>query len=257
MNRKLLTLLMLAVATSISAAEKIRSISETISGLKSMCAVNVYYTPRAAADATIVKIVGPDQMIEKISLEIVKGQLTVSVDDPEKTLRPKEVKVFVSAPALRDFQALSSGDIKCTSNIVCKEIEMTSTSSGDIEFLAITCDKATIAATSSGDIEVGKLQCKTSACITAASSGDIEVKSIIAETIKAASTSSGEIELEGISAAELTATATSSGEITLSGRTDKANLTATSSGDINAMKLRAAVKNVTKNSQGVVRINNN
>lgn len=248
---------MLVAAISLSAAEKTYNLTGSIKGLTNACAVDIYYTPAPAAKATTVKVVGPKEMIEKITVKNAKGELTVSAPANSIVNGYKKLKVYVTGPVYGSYKALASGDIKCVSDIACANISVNATASGDIEFQTVTCDKATITATASGDIEIHKLMCKAAATISASASGDVEVDAINAASITATASASGDVELEGIVTGALTATATSSGDIRLSGRADTATLTANSSGEINALKLNAAKMTVNKNGSGAVKIKKN
>ncbi|MCM1163585.1 MAG: DUF2807 domain-containing protein [Muribaculaceae bacterium] len=249
----------LLFTTGLQAAERKYNFTDRLICLQSQSSVDVYYTPVTGVSAVEVKVIAPDDVIDRVSVTQDSRTLDVGVtpDPSHRNVSMKDVKVYVSGPVFEEYVTNSAGDIKCLKNLTCKDITLTCNSAGDLDFGSISCSTATISASSSGDIEIKGLYCKDTATITANSSGDVEIDVINAEKINVTANSSGDIDLEAISASEITANATSSGDIKLAGKVDNGSFNASSSGSIRATKLRVTGQCKVNSKNGDVKINKN
>ena len=245
MNKTIITLLAAAIlsgAAGISAAETTQTFTGKISHLKSSTGVNVTYIPTSSGSTT-VKVTGPDEGVKLVKVDFDGSALSIYAKRGEgktwtingaKDL--KGVTVTVTGPLISSFQATSSGDIKCTSNLNYGKGTLTLDTS------------------SSGDIDLNTLSAIT-VSMTTSSSGDIDMETLKATTVTAKASSSGEIHITTINSDLLEASASSSAEIKLGGGTVKsANLSTSSSADIVARNVSFGNTNIQKSSGGSVKI---
>ena len=260
MNKTIITLLAAAILSGtagISAAENTQTFTGKISHLKSSTGVNV-----TSSGSTTVKVTGPDEGVKLVKVDFDGSALSIYAKRGEgktwtingaKDL--KGVTVTVTGPLISSFQATSSGDIKCTSNLNYGKGTLTldTSSSGDIKFADVSCGTVNATTSSSGDIALGKLTCSEARLTT--SSGDIDMETLKATTVTAKASSSGEIHITTINSDLLEASASSSAEIKLGGGTVKAaNLSTSSSADIVARNVSFGNTNIQKSSGGSVKI---
>ena len=190
-------------------------------GISTSTSIDVVYTQTSGRPD--VEIYAPDNLMEYVKVETVKGMLNISFQSEEegKGLRIKgrhDTKVYVSAPTVHTLMASSSGNIILKNGLQYSgKVTTKASSSGDIKGENVICESLDIKASSSGDIELKKVEC-TSLRTEASSSGDVSIKNLKAETVSAE--------------------ASSSGDVSLTGTCHSAKLEASSAGDIEADKLK-------------------
>ena len=107
------------------------------------------------------------------------------------------------------MKASSSGDIKSNDNISCTTLTLSASSSGNIELKNISCTDLSAQASSSGDIDLsGKCE---NATYKVSSAGDIKARNLKAVNVKAETSSSGDISCHV--SGKLSGKASSGGEI--------------------------------------------
>lgn len=199
----------------------------SFNAISTSSSVDVIYTQTSGGQD--IEIYAPDNVIEYIYARVENGTLKVGMNSPENNFsisgrHKKEVRV--SAPAVNDLKASSSGDIilknglKTTGKVVIK-----ASSSGDVTGGNVSCDDLATSASSSGDVVLDKVRCTN---------------------LSANASSSGDVSLKNVSAANVTASASSSGDVILSGNCENATYKASSSGDLKAKDMKAV--NVTANA---------
>lgn len=199
----------------------------SFNAISTSSSVDVIYTQTSGSQD--IEIYAPDNVIEYIYARVENGTLKVGMNSPENNFsisgrHKKEVRV--SAPAVNDLRASSSGDIilknglKTTGKVVIK-----ASSSGDVTGENVSCDDLATSASSSGDVVLDKVRCTN---------------------LSANASSSGDVSLKNVSATNVTASASSSGDVILSGSCENATYKASSSGDLKAKDMKAM--NVTANA---------
>lgn len=235
--------------------------------LRTSTSLDIVYTvgPRK------VEIYAPDNLIEYIQVKVEGKELHVNYKENMNIQGKHKSCVIVSAPAVRDFMATSSGDIIIKSPISLKNsnVAMNTTSAGDIKALSINAKSVALGISSAGDI-VAQDILADAVYISIISSGDIEIKEVVAGTeVNAHTNSSGDIRIGVISAPTVSLgssssgdirtvvkagnadiSANSSGNVSVSGICSVAKLISASSGSVDARNLKAAVVNAHVSSSG-------
>ena len=181
----------------------------------------------------------PDNVIDYISVEVKGKTLVVGMTKNIRIKGQHKKEVHVSAPAVDNLKASSSGDIILKNGLTATgKIGMKASSSGDIKSNDnISCTTLTLSASSSGNIELKNISC-TDLSAQASSSGDIDLSGKCENATYKVS-SAGDIKARNLKAVNVKAETCSSGDIDLSGECENATYKASSSGDIRAKNLKA------------------
>lgn len=229
-------------------------------GLSVSSGIDVELIPNNELLTTIIEVTTDEAVLPNVVVKEHKGILTLSVEGPLSSSKKIEIKARVTGPALSQYTLSSGADLKCRLQLQGKEINFTTSSSGDFDLtdvvatgaINITTSSAgdfdskvvqaptvNLSASSSGDIEISKVLA-TSLNATASSGSDIEVKIAKAVNIATTSSSGADVDLKGIEATAVTASASSGGDITLSGSTTTLSKNTSSGGNINTRGLSVA-----------------
>ena len=225
---------------TITASKKYETKNITTSefnAISTSTSVNVIYTQ--ATGEPSVEIYAPDNVIDYISVEVKGKTLVVGMTKNIRIKGQHKKEVHVSAPAVDNLKASSSGDIILKNGLTATgKIGMKASSSGDIKSNDnISCTTLTLSASSSGNIELKNISC-TDLSAQASSSGDIDLSGKCENATYKVS-SAGDIKARNLKAVNVKAETCSSGDIDLSGECENATYKASSSGDIRAKNLKA------------------
>ena len=162
---------------TITASKKYETKNITTSefnAISTSSSVNVIYTQ--ATGEPSVEIYAPDNVIDYISVEVKGKTLVVGMTKNIRIKGQHKKEVHVSAPAVDNLKASSSGDIILKNGLTATgKIGMKASSSGDIKSNDnISCTTLTLSASSSGNIELKNISC-TDLSAQASSSGDIDL----------------------------------------------------------------------------------
>lgn len=203
--------------------------------LKIKSSIDTYY---AYASEPSVKIVAPQNLIDKVITRIENGTLSIYVD--KKSYRTnKPIKVYVSAPMFSRLYIMGSGDFKAQ-NIDTKEDFLAEINgSGDIEIAQVSCNNAQVNVCGSGDVEIDKLSCDKGA-IDIAGSGDAEVNFNQARQVTINIAGSGDVSSALNACGQVSCNVAGSGDVVLSGSAQSLSKHIKGSGDVHTRKLQVA-----------------
>lgn len=193
--------------------------------------IDVIYTQTSGSRD--VEIYASDNLIEYIQVGVEGETLVVRFKSPRNNFSisgSHKMEVHVSAPAVNDLKASSSGDIILKNGLKTSgNVSLKSSSSGDIKGGMVSCDDLFTSASSSGDIVLEKLKCE-----------NLDVKA----------SSSGDVSIKDIACVNVTASASSSGDVYLAGNCQKADYNSSSSGELKAKDLKAVDVQASASSSG-------
>lgn len=259
----LVALFLASVAATACAVDRESNSNRTTSNVKvanfqrieASTGVKVIYTQGALSKAVVT---APSDVMERVVVKVEGGTLVAKVKPRGKSLfgfvrgrsDGDDVTVRVSAPAVGGFSASSSGEIECKAPMSVKgRVNVSVSSSGEVELGSLSATEVTTTVSSGGDISIDRLSASSLSC-SVSSGGDIDVEGITCKAVKASVSSGGEVDLEG-TADSLHASVSSGGEI----KAEKLVVTnctgSASSGGV--IRINAATANVSTSSGGSVR----
>lgn len=249
MEKNILWLAMIAMTmnscvTSVTSAESIRPsknyVTKTVKvgkfdGISTATSIDVVYAQTSGGQD--IEVYAPDNLMEYVNVVVEDGMLKVSFrsKDSKQGLSingEHKTEVRVSAPAVHTLRTSSNGDIILRNGLQTDgEVNVKSSSNGDIEGGYIVCDALVATTSSNGDVILEGAEC-TSLDVNASSNGDVSIKNIKAEIVKADASSNGDVNLSGVCRS--------------------AKLLASSNGDVEAKGLKADVVIAKASSTGDV-----
>lgn len=161
--------------------------------------VKVVYTQGALSEAVVT---APAKVMDRVVVRVEGGVLVAKVKPAQKWFGiPKswegDVTVRVSAPSVGRFTASSGADIECKGGLKMPgNVMVEASSSGDVEFGALSAAKVSCAVSSGADIEVKSLTAAEVNC-SASSGANIEIEHLKAEQVRASASSGADIEMGG------------------------------------------------------------
>ena len=207
-----------------------------------------------------VSVTGPDNIIELLDIRIENGTLKVSYKkNTNIKLNGKAITIHASSPKINAARLTGSGDIIFVTNILCENLGLQLSGSGDITTKSIRCNKLDAVLSGSGDVELNSQTFANSTSLKVSGSGDISVKELATKTLYAILEGSGDMEIsqvlandiytklsgsgdiriKGIKATGLDASLSGSGDMKLSGDVQSCALNLNNSGAISAEKLHS------------------
>jgi len=207
----------------------------TFDGISTSSSINVVYTQTSGSPD--IEIYAPDNLVDYVHVTVEEGLLKVGFrsEDSGQGLSingDHNTEVRVSSPAVHTLRTSSNGDIILKNGLQTDgEVNVKSSSNGDVEGGNIVCGALVATASSNGDITLEGAEC-TSLSVNASSNGDVSIKRVKAETVEA--------------------DASSNGDVNLSGTCRLAKLSASSNGDVEAKNLKADVVVAKASSTGDV-----
>lgn len=239
-------------ALSASAASRVVKLKE-FNSLRVSASADVEYVV-TGTDAPTVTITGEADIIKHLSVKMTGKTLNIGYENLSGRVDTRKVKIVLTAPAVADMAASSSGgiDVKGAVNFPDGTVMIAASSSADINIPSLTASTVNIAASSSADVEVKNISSRI--CnVAASSSADVELKGVKGDVLNFTASSSADLEVEGIDAGTLNVVASSSADVSVGGSVSKtSNITATSGADVNKKKLNSNSLNVVKSSGGKI-----
>ena len=185
-------------------------------GIASVGSVDVIYTPSSGPQSVVLTC--DENLVDYYDIVIERGILTISTKKGY-IVRPKiETFVTVTAPPiygvsitgsgdcvvkgdlpLQDdakFLSTGSSDLVMTGTVTCKNIEVKTTGSGDIQLDGVIAEEATFSSFGSGDLAAGRLSAETIS-MSFAGSGDGAFRCEDAGDITVRISGSGDVTLSG------------------------------------------------------------
>lgn len=199
MKKSIFTLLLFSSAITLSAARPQMvqySVSTgTITSIETSQAINVEYTQ---SNQTSVKVVTPAEFKDKLKIKVKDGKLSTAFTKDVKLRNMEKVTVYVTAPAVTDFEANSAGSININGalNLPSQNIELEASSAGSITTGAITCANIDIESSSAASVTVAACKAKTIE-LESSSAASLTVKGIQATTVKGEVSSAASLKVEG------------------------------------------------------------
>lgn len=260
MNKFILFIVTVLVSIIAKAQVSESRFVEDFTKLKVSTGIDVTYT---ISDTKTVNVTTDDaERMQCVKTEVNKGFLeifieTKSVKDKNKYnfdgfrnkingVPFKVLKVEITGPALSQFQATSSADIKVintnksdnldikassggsiSGNFVCTKLEVDASSSGNFN-AEINADEIEIECSSSADIKLtGKAK---TVDVDASSSADCNLKNLHAENVEVEASSSADVTV--YASKSINASASSSADIVYYGNPSQKSVKESSSGDV-------------------------
>lgn len=207
-----------------------------------------------------VSVTGPDNIITLLNIRIENGTLKVSYkENTNINLSGKTLMIYASSPSISEATLRGSGDIIFNTNILCENLDLQLSGSGDITTKSIKCNNLDAALSGSGDIKLNFQTFANSASLKVSGSGDMTVRELAAKTVYARLDGSGDLEIsqvlandiytklsgsgdikiKGIKATGLDASLSGSGDMKLNGDVQSCALNLRNSGAISADKLHS------------------
>lgn len=202
---------------------------------------NVIFTQSDGGKPEIT-VVGREEAIRNLNFKN-KGSKLIIEDKRGKNgtyVWDSQIEIRVKAPDITCIRVLSSGDFKCNGQIDTDNIEISTTSSGDIDIKSLICNNVSIKTTGSGDVDIDRIT-TIGAEITTTGSGDVEVDNLTARgNTHIGTTGSGDVEIGFNKSGNVDCRITGSGDIKLKGSVRLLRKKVTGSGDLEINKLRIA-----------------
>lgn len=213
------------------------SLSE-IDAIRSSSSVDVIYTQ--SSGKPYAEIYAPDNIVPLVKVEQDGNELKVGFKSNTSISGRFKCEVRVFAPEVTSFATSSSSDITLANGLkTSKDVNLNTSSSGDIDAESLQCGNLRMKSSSSGDISVKNISCGTLTMISQ-SSGDIVVTKAGCSMASIDGSSSGDCTIHDISCTgDVEASTSSSSDITLSGTCRNATFSASSAGGIYAKDLKA------------------
>lgn len=169
---------------------------ETFDKIETSTAINVVYTQSNEPQKVVLDV--PENMAEFVSLKVNDGKLDVSFKGMRIINGNHETTVYVSGPAIREFETSSAGSIHLKNGVTYDgEVALESSSAGSVFVEGpVRAKTLYIESSSAGNIKVDGAEVDLLG-IDCSSAGNIEVKNIKANTVAAEASSAGNITLEG------------------------------------------------------------
>lgn len=177
-----------------------------------------------------VKICGPQAAVDKFSLQVVNGVLTI---DSGKTtfIRNDKLVVYVSTPTLKGVRIEGAGDFEADRGVVGKNVELTVAGAGDIDVKRLEAETVKISINGAGDIDLENTSC---------------------ETLEIIVNGAGEADIEGLECRKLDANINGAGSADLSGHAQEATIILNGAGGIDISELRC--DNINSQINGIGKI---
>lgn len=159
-----------------------------------------------------IRVEADDNLISLIQTKVEGSTLIIRLPNDIRLGTYEKMNVYVTTAMLTELEATTSADIEGQGTWNVKDIEISASTSADIE-LNINANKINAKASTSGDIELkGKAEVLTA---TASTSGDIKAKELVAQKVSATASTSGDISV--YAEKEISYSASTSGDISYRG----------------------------------------
>lgn len=219
-----------------------------------------------------VVISGPEEVIDKISVEVKGSTLDIRVKSSVSSVNTTGVKVKVFLPDLNEVTVYGSGDFNAD-KISTTALGLNIIGSGDIRVGTIDTASVKLLIRGSGDVKIDNLL-STNVQLLTQGSGDIIVKEVQSTLMKSTVQGSGDVILDHLVSARaealiqgsgdvayhnlnvttFQATVQGSGDIVADGRAVSASMTVQGTGSINARRLKCDRVSKSKHAAGDINI---
>lgn len=173
---------------------------------------------QSAGNKCNVSVTGPDNIVDLLDIRIEAGILKISYK-PNTGIKfnGKPLTVYASSPSISNAKLIGSGDIIFNTNLICENLGLTLTGSGDIKTKSIKCDKLDVNLAGSGDIKLNSQTMANTANLRLSGSGDIAVNELDAKTVHTTLEGSGDLDIARISANDIYSNLSGSGDLKIKG----------------------------------------
>ena len=185
--------------------------------IETATAINVVYTQNDEPQRVVLDV--PENMAKYVSLKVEDGELEVSFKNLHTVKGNHHTTVYVSGPAIRNFETSSAGNIYLKNGLSYNgEVKIEASSAGNVRVEA--------------PVRAKKLDVESS------SAGNIKVNGAEVDILEVESSSAGNIKVTGINAVSVDAEASSAGNVTLEGTCRTFSKEKSSAGNIYAKNLK-------------------
>lgn len=185
--------------------------------IETATAINVVYTQNDEPQRVVLDV--PENMAKYVSLKVEDGELEVSFKNLHTVKGNHHTTVYVSGPAIRNFETSSAGNIYLKNGLSYNgEVKIEASSAGNVHVEA--------------PVRAKKLDLESS------SAGNIKVNGVEVDRLEVESSSAGNIKVTGIKAVSVDAEASSAGNVTLEGTCRTFSKEKSSAGNIHAKNLK-------------------
>ena len=232
-------------ATVSSAATRLIKVPVEVKGISTETTLNV--TVKQSDAPAKVTVTGPDKaIVNEINATVTGANLRIhTTHKPVKGTnygeRYKNITIVYEGALPSDYQASSSGKIKVVNplskdgdvnisvsssgdveipSVSCSTLRLAGSSSGDIDIVNVSTKAINIGASSSADVEISNVKC-TELNMSVSSSADIDIKNLVADNTNASVSSSAKVEIDNVIGKSLNLNASSSSEVDI----DKCSVT--------------------------------
>jgi len=230
--RKLMLLLVLAVFTLTTMAEKTNSQNRNVAPfhkIKVSSGIDLYL--KQGSDEA-VKVVADEAIQDRIITEVEGETLHIYIKNKNNWNWGwrQEKKVYVTFDDLTALNASAGSDVEAEGPVKLKDVEISASSGADVDFDQLTAETLALDASSGADIDIAG----TTTNLTAKSSSgsDINCKELVAENCQANASSGSDITIYVTKS--LTANASSAADIRYKGNPQERTTNESSSGDISS-----------------------
>lgn len=230
--------------------------------------MTVIYSPAAKASMTVT---GPKYCLDNMEVEIKGKSLKIGYSQEfyKRTgnqgfswkqlfggdSKKGKVRVTLSSSSpLRKVASSLSADFKAENLKNTADMELYSSTSGDIKLGTISASSLKATASTSGDVKIGSVRV-SDATLNAETSGDVKIGTLSTDNLNAVASTSGDVKIEDLSAHTVNASASTSGDVVLAGSAINVTFSASTSGDIKASGLTAETATVSASTSGDVYYN--
>ncbi|MDD3458739.1 MAG: DUF2807 domain-containing protein [Weeksellaceae bacterium] len=207
---------------------EIREMDEGFNAVSSAGAYDIQIID-APADGKI-KLVGDEEILKKIEVDIKDGTLKISQKSGFYKIRSSAVKISFSAQHLRSILLTGSGNIEVEGVQRTDFIKIVLDGAGDIS-VPVDTENTEIRLNGSGNIQISGKTNRLHAGI--AGSGDIRAFELTASAVNAGLTGSGNLQVHAVN--KLDAGVTGSGELRYKGKPAETEFKTVGSGNIIAV----------------------
>lgn len=164
-----------------------------------------------------VRVEATAEQLEKMTIYVKDEGLYIDQRKNESGKTFDGVKVFVTAPMIKDINLAGSGDIVVPKALEVADLNISLAGSGDIAISQLTCHDMKIGIAGSGDVIVGPTQANT-VKISVAGSGDIEFEGLTCTTLSNSIAGSGDLTFNNMNVDLVKNSIAGSGNVTLRGK---------------------------------------
>lgn len=195
------------------------------------CSADVHFTQ---GNTTSVKVKASEETLQRIEIANKGNRLLIKMKPNKLKFRSfstGDIDVYVTSPDLESLQIVGSGDFDAKQDVTAKDMSISVSGSGDIDFKNLKCNSVKISIAGSGDMKFASLKCN-SLRAGVSGSGDINFSRLDVSDASFSISGSGDISVGHADIDTVQSSVAGSGDITINGAVKHQNTSVSGSGTI-------------------------